>query len=99
MWDENGKVFNTDPNEVLEERMQDWRTIWQCGSKVGRNRTNNATRVAIERAKVEGNRGALITSRKRIAETAATFESETSVGLALWAIKDSASVCPKTCTG
>ena len=44
--------------------------------------------VAIERASVECNRGALLTSGKKIAGTAANFKPETSVGLGLWAIKD-----------
>ena len=65
MWDEMLKAFNTDPHEVLGERRHDWASIWQCGSKEARSRTNNATKAAIERAKVEGSNGALITSRKK----------------------------------
>ena len=64
VWDEKLQEFNTDPNEVLDERTHDWASIWQCGSKGTIVRTNNAIKAAIKRATAEGRKGALITSRK-----------------------------------
>lgn len=42
-----------------------------------------AIKEAIKRAKMEGAKGALITSGRRIAETASGFKKNTSVGLDL----------------
>ena len=95
MWDGKRKEFNTDPHEVLDERTHGWESIWQCDSKEARARTNNAIKVAIERAEAEGAKGALITSGKRLAETASSFKKNTSVGLDLWAIKEFCQCAPE----
>ena len=55
----------------------------------------NAIKAAIERAKADGNRGALITSGKKIAETAAIFKTKTSIGLDLWSIKELCQCMPE----
>ena len=95
MWDEKRKAFNADPNEVMDERDHDWGSIWQCGSKEAITRTNAAIKEAIGRAKAKGRKGALITSGKKIAETAAKFKTSTSVGLDLWAIKEFCQCMPE----
>ena len=56
---------------------------------------NTAIKEAIKRAKMEGARGALITSGRRIAETANNFKKNTSVGLDLWAIKEFGQCAPE----
>ena len=94
MWDEKRKEFNIGPDEVLHERTHGWESIWQCDSKEARARANKSIKVAIERARAEGAKGALITSGRRLAETASCFKKNTSVGLGLWATKEFCQCAP-----
>ena len=95
MRDEKLKEFNTNPKKVLDERTHGWASIWQCGSKEASARNNAAIKEAVGRAKAEGRKGALITSGKKIAETAAKFKTSTSVGLDLWAINEFCQCMPE----
>ena len=61
---------------------------WQCQNEEARARTNRAIREAIEGAKAEGAEGAIFTTGQKNAETAGSFNKNTSVGLDLGAIKE-----------
>ena len=73
---------------VLDERTHGWEDIWQCRDDNARTRTNKAIKEAISEAKVGGAEGAILTTGRKIAETAGKFKKNTSVGLDLWAIKE-----------
>ena len=79
----------------MHERIHGWESIWQCDRKETRARINHAIKEAIKRANMEGAKGALITSGRRIAETVSGFKKITSIGLDLWAIKEFGQCAPE----
>ena len=76
------------PLHVFDERCEDRGTIWQCEVAEARKRTSLPVKEAIKRAKQEGSLGTLYAKGRLIAEAAAKFKTNMSVGFHLCGIEE-----------
>ena len=87
--------ITTDPMQVLEEKLVEWRAIWKCDDRVQREKACRAIRAAIAEALAAGNYvGAIaeLHSGGDIVASARSFKRTTSIGGDNWPFHEIAKV-------
>ena len=89
--------ITTDPMQVLEEKMEEWRRLCKCNDPIQREKACRAIRAAIAEALAAGNYDGATThihSGGEIAGAAKSFKKTTSIGGGNWPFYEMAKVDP-----